>query len=70
MLTFCPSLAVYNILGTIFSVTVTLLWLVVASGTLWRVWTGEIIVAPCLKEAEEKEKMALEARRQSSSIDV
>lgn len=53
--------AFFRILGTIFSLVVTLLWIVVAIGTLIRAWTGDIFVAPCLKEVEDKEK---EAQRQ------
>lgn len=48
--------AFFRVVGTIFSLSVTLLWIVVALGTLYRAWTGEIFIAPCLKEAEEKEK--------------
>lgn len=48
--------AFFRILGTIFSLTVTLLWIVVAIGTLIRAYTGEIFVAPCLKDVEEKER--------------
>lgn len=53
--------AFFRVLGTIFSVAVTLLWIVVALGTLQRAWTGAIFVAPCLKEVEGKEAKAKEA---------
>jgi hypothetical protein len=44
-----------------FSVAVTLLWIIVAFGTLQRAWTGAIFVAPCLKEVEGEEEKAREA---------
>lgn len=46
----------FDVLGTIFSVAVTLLWIVVASGTLRKALTGELFFAPCLKDLEGKEK--------------
>lgn len=62
--------AFYNILGTIFSLTVTCLWVVVATGTVARAWTGEIFVAPCLKEVEEKENQALVLEEERSRNDI
>ncbi|KAI7340876.1 putative C4-dicarboxylate transporter/malic acid transport protein [Hortaea werneckii] len=47
--------AFFRVLGTIFSVAVTGLWIVVMLGTLYRLWTGAILAAPCLKEVEEEE---------------
>jgi tellurite resistance protein TehA-like permease len=41
--------AFFRILGTIFSIVVTLLWIVVSMGTMRHVWTGDIFFAPCLK---------------------
>lgn len=52
--------AFFRVLGTIFSLSVTLLWIVVASGTLYRAYTGEIFAAPCLKDVEAKEEEKLE----------
>ncbi|KAI7270233.1 putative C4-dicarboxylate transporter/malic acid transport protein [Hortaea werneckii] len=46
--------AFFRVLGTIFSVAVTLLWIAVTSGTLQRAWTGEMFFAPCLKDLEQK----------------
>ncbi|RMX90949.1 hypothetical protein D0868_14275 [Hortaea werneckii] len=46
--------AFFRVLGTIFSVAVTLLWIVVSCGTLQRAWTGEMFFAPCLKDLEQK----------------
>jgi hypothetical protein len=45
----------FRILGTFFSLAVTVLWGVVSVGTLYRVWTGEIFKAPCLKDLEGKQ---------------
>jgi len=47
--------AFFRVLGTIFSVCVMLLWVVVALGTLQRAWTGEMFFSACLKELEAKE---------------
>ncbi|MCJ1383488.1 Plasma membrane sulfite pump involved in sulfite metabolism [Xylographa soralifera] len=44
----------------ILSVAVTLLWIMVASGTVKRALTGDIFFAPCLKDLEGKEKQAAE----------
>ncbi|GAB7365731.1 hypothetical protein MBLNU230_g7068t1 [Neophaeotheca triangularis] len=52
--------AFFRVLGTVFSVSVALLWIVVAVGTLKRAWTGAIFVAPCLKEVEGSEGKARE----------
>ena len=54
--------AFFRVLGTIFSVAVVLLWIVVASGTLYKAWTGAIFFAPCLKDIED-EKSESEERR-------
>ena len=50
----------FKVLGTIFSVAVTFLWLVVIASTLWRAWTGEIFFAPCLKSVEGQEEKTRE----------
>jgi len=50
----------FDVLGTILSVAVTLLWIMVAVGTLKKAFTGEIFFAPCLKDLEGKEKQAAE----------
>ncbi|RMY20197.1 hypothetical protein D0866_12606 [Hortaea werneckii] len=46
--------AFFRVLGTIFSVAVTLLLVAVSCGTLQRAWTGEMFFAPCLKDLEQK----------------
>lgn len=45
----------FRLLGTVFSVAVALLWVVVSVGTLQRAWTGVIFFAPCLDDLEGKE---------------
>ncbi|KAJ5345878.1 C4-dicarboxylate transporter/malic acid transport protein [Penicillium brevicompactum] len=49
-----PSLF-FKVLGTIFSVVVVLLWIVVSVGTLAQTWRRKMFVAPCLKEWEKGE---------------
>ena len=46
----------FDVLGTGFSVSVTLLWIVVATGTFRKALAGEIFFAPCLKDSEGNEK--------------
>lgn len=46
----------FDVLGTGFSVSVMLLWIVVATGTLRKALTGELFFAPCLKDLEGKEE--------------
>ncbi|KAG9241012.1 C4-dicarboxylate transporter/malic acid transport protein-like protein [Calycina marina] len=48
--------AFFRILGTILSVVVTLLWIIVAVGTVRKAATGELFFAPCLKDVEGKEE--------------
>lgn len=48
----------FKVLGTIFSVAVTLFWIMVALGTMKGVCTGDIFFAPCLKDLEGKEEEA------------
>ena len=45
-----------DVLGTIFSVSVILLWIVVAAGTAKGVWSGKLFYAPCLAQLPEKYK--------------
>ncbi|KAK3659347.1 Plasma membrane sulfite pump involved in sulfite metabolism [Elasticomyces elasticus] len=47
--------AFFRVLGSIFSVSVMLLWVVVAIGTLQRSWTGKMFYSPCLAEFEKAE---------------
>ncbi|KAH7109598.1 sulfite transporter Ssu1 [Dendryphion nanum] len=49
-----PSLF-FKVLGTIFSLAVVLLWAVVSVGTVWNSLSGELFVAPCVKEWEIKQ---------------
>lgn len=46
--------AFFGLLGTIPSVAVTVLWIVVIFGTLQQGWTGEMLFAPHLKDLEQK----------------
>lgn len=63
--------AFFRILGTAFSVVVALLWVMVSVGTLQRIWTGEILVAPCLKEVEKQEaQLARESEKKGNSLEV
>lgn len=48
-----PSLF-FKVLGTIFSVAVVLLWLVVGLGTLKGAFTGKLFFAPCVAQYEEQ----------------
>jgi len=48
----------FNVLGTIFSVAVTLLWIMVATRTVMKAITGEMFFAPCLKILEGKKEEA------------
>jgi hypothetical protein len=42
----------------VFSTAVTLLWIMVACGTIKRAYTGDMFFAPCLKDLEGKEAQA------------
>lgn len=44
---------VLEVLGTVFSVAVTLLWIMVATATLKNAVSGELFHAPCLKALDE-----------------
>ncbi|KAE9377020.1 C4-dicarboxylate transporter/malic acid transport protein-like protein [Stipitochalara longipes BDJ] len=48
----------FKVLGTIFSVAVTLLWVMVAVRTVKRAATGEMFFAPCLKDLDGKKAEA------------
>ncbi|KAG0649381.1 Sulfite efflux pump SSU1 [Hyphodiscus hymeniophilus] len=47
----------FKVLGTIFSVVVTLLWIMVAIGTIRKALKGQLLFAPCLKDVEGKESL-------------
>lgn len=64
------ALGVFRVLGTIFSIAVTILWLVVSVGTLHSLWKGRLLVAPCLKDVEEREAKAREASVSKQEVDV
>ena len=44
----------FKVLGTIFSVCVVLLWLLVSARTAIRAWTGDMFFAPCAADFEKK----------------
>lgn len=50
----------FRILGTVFSVCVTGLWVMVAVGTVKKAIWGELVFAPCLKDVEGAEREARE----------
>lgn len=56
--------AFFRVLGTVFSVTETVLWLGVSLGTIYHAYTGHILVAPCLKDIQGKEDAAREHFRE------
>ncbi|PSN66035.1 hypothetical protein BS50DRAFT_404583 [Corynespora cassiicola Philippines] len=58
--------AFFRILGTIISVSVILLWLVVASATLKNIIYGNLFSAPCLREMEKASNLAAEKERQDA----
>lgn len=46
----------FQILGTIFSLSVVLLWIVVSLGTIHQTIYGQLIYAPCVKDWEEQQE--------------
>ncbi|RFU35370.1 hypothetical protein B7463_g950, partial [Scytalidium lignicola] len=46
--------AFFRVLGTIFSVSVVILWIVVSAGTIRKAITGQIFFAPCLKDLSQR----------------
>ncbi|EHK18278.1 uncharacterized protein TRIVIDRAFT_158830 [Trichoderma virens Gv29-8] len=50
----------FNVLGTIASVIVTLLWIIVAIGTIRKVIDGKIFMAPDFEQWKKKKSQALE----------
>lgn len=44
----------FKVLGTIFSICVVLLWLLVSARTAVRAWTGDMFFAPCAADFEKK----------------
>ena len=47
--------AFFRILGTVFSVAITLLWMVVSIETIRGVWSGRVLVAPCLQNLKSSD---------------
>ena len=50
-----PSLF-FRVLGTIFAVSVVLLWIVVAAGTARGAWRGNLFYAPCLNNLKKQQQ--------------
>ncbi|KAF7899158.1 uncharacterized protein EAF01_008371 [Botrytis porri] len=48
----------FRVLGTVFSILVTALWVMVAVGTVKKAFWGGLIFAPCLKDVEGAEREA------------
>jgi len=44
---------------------VTLLWIMVATATIRKAWTGDLFFAPCLKDIEGKEHLARKNLRET-----
>ncbi|BCS17543.1 TDT family transporter [Aspergillus puulaauensis] len=53
----------FAVLGTVFSVCVVLLWIVVSGLTVHGIYNQTLFVAPCLKDLREKRERNLEAGR-------
>ncbi|TVY42240.1 Sulfite efflux pump [Lachnellula occidentalis] len=49
--------AFFRVLGTVLSITVTLLWIMVATETIRKAITGDLFFAPCLKDVVGKEHL-------------
>lgn len=58
----------FRVLGTIFSIAVVLLWIVVAIGTAKGVWNGKVFFAPCLNNLTKKEKEEQEREKEVKAI--
>lgn len=59
--------AFFKVLGTIFSLSVVLLWIVVSVGTVHQAIFGQLIFAPCIKDWErEKEAREKDAEKGSA----
>jgi len=58
----------FDVLGTIFSMSVILLWIVVTAGTAKGVWNGKLFHAPCLSHLPEKYKYPKEVGMDRTDI--
>lgn len=50
----------FKVLGTIFSLVVVLLWMIVSVGTAYESVKGQLIFAPCIKQWEEEQRKRLD----------
>jgi len=64
-----PSLF-FKVLGTIFSVAVVLLWLVVSAGTIKGIASGKLLYAPCVAEYEKEYLHRKAAEKEKKSGDT
>ncbi|KAI9812895.1 MAG: Plasma membrane sulfite pump involved in sulfite metabolism [Pycnora praestabilis] len=52
----------FRVLGTVFSVMVVILWIIVSAGTAMRVYRGGMFDAPCLRDLEGKKLLPKESK--------
>lgn len=57
--------AFFRILGTVFAISVMLLWGVVAAGTVKNLVFGKLVEAPCLREMERRAAAAAAAEEKA-----
>lgn len=62
--------AFFRVLGTVFAISVMLLWGVVAAGTVKNLLFGKLVEAPCLREMERKAAAAATAADEKARQDV
>ena len=62
--------AFFRILGTVFAISVILLWGVVAAGTVKNLCFGKLVEAPCLREMERRAAAAAAAAEEKAKQDV
>ncbi|XP_014557654.1 hypothetical protein COCVIDRAFT_36941 [Bipolaris victoriae FI3] len=58
----------FRVLGTIFSISVIILWCVVFVGTVRGAWTGHLFYAPCLKNIPKKQSTGTDTAEQEQEI--
>ena len=62
--------AFFRVLGTVFAVSVVLLWAVVAAGTVKNLFFGKLVEAPCLREMERRAAAAAAAAEEEAKQHV
>lgn len=58
----------FKVLGTVLSLSEVLLWVVVSVGTLRKVFTGEVFVAPCVEQWEARQAQRSCKRSDGSEV--